>query len=217
MRPTVKQNADLGITYAWLHFNAGYARNKDIDLNFGDLYRKDMEVVIWRRLNFDKLESYHASLSASPKFGFYSPTLTVSYFQQNFDTQASGVAMKLDKPEWQISFRNWFTFNKTAKAMLYLHYATSYDYGFMREKSVFNVDARVQKTFLDGSLTAAIHAGDIFRTLRNRWTGYYAVSTMSKEAYSYTQNIGISLSYNFNAARSRYKGTGAGNAEKSRL
>ena len=217
LRPTVKQNADLGITYAWLHFNAGYARNKDIDLNFGDLYRKDMEVVIWRRLNFDKLESYHASLSASPKFGFYSPTLTVSYFQQNFDTQASGVAMKLDKPEWQISFRNWFTFNKTAKAMLYLHYATSYDYGFMREKSVFNVDARVQKTFLDGSLTAAIHAGDIFRTLRNRWTGYYAVSTMSKEAYSYTQNIGISLSYNFNAARSRYKGTGAGNAEKSRL
>ena len=127
------------------------------------------------------------------------------------------LAMKLDKPEWKISFRNWFTFNKTAKAMLYLHYATSYDYGFMREKSVFNVDARVQKTFLDGSLTAAIHAGDIFRTLRNRWTGYYAVSTMSKEAYSYTQNIGISLSYNFNAARSRYKGTGAGNAEKSRL
>jgi len=35
--------------------------------------------------------------------------------------------------------------------------------------------------------------------------------------YSYTQCVGLTLSYNFNASRSKYKGTGAGNAEKSRL
>ena len=53
--------------------------------------------------------------------------------------------------------------------------------------------------------------------LRERWTGYYPVSAMAKDAYVYTQYIGASLTYNFNATNSKYKGTGAGNAEKNRL
>ena len=40
---------------------------------------------------------------------------------------------------------------------------------------------------------------------------------LGKDAYVYTQHIGLSLSYNFNTTRSKYKGTGAGNAEKNRL
>ena len=168
-------------------------------------------------MNFDKFQTYSASLTASPKFGFYSPTLTLSYFQQNFDTQAYGLESKLDKPEWQINFRNWFTIDKTTKAMVYLRYSTSYNYGFNYNHHAFNVNGRVQKTFLNGSLTAILFANDIFRTLKNRWKGIYPVTSMEKDAYSYTQCIGLSLSYNFNATRSKYKGTGAGNDEKNRL
>ena len=79
--------------------------------------------------------------------------------------------------------------------MLYLHYSTSYDYGFSHNAHEFNINARVQKTFLDGNLTAAFFANDIFRNLRDRWTGYYPVTTTAN----------------------KYKGTGAGNAEKNRL
>ena len=217
LRPTIKQNIDLNVTYSWLNFTAGYSHSKDMRLNFGSLYQEGTEITIWTNRNFDKFESYHASLTASPKFGFYSPTLTLSYFQQNFDTQAYGLATKRNEPEWQINFRNWFTIDKTTKAMLYLHYSTSHDYGFNHYAHEFNVNARVQKTFLDGNLTAAIFANDIFRNLRERWTGYYPVTTTSKDAYVYTQYIGASLTYNFNATRSKYKGTGAGNAEKNRL
>ncbi|MBQ9655906.1 MAG: outer membrane beta-barrel protein [Prevotella sp.] len=217
LRPSIKQNIDLNVTYSWLNFTAGYSHSKDMRLNFGSLYQEGTEITIWTNRNFDKFESYHASLTASPKFGFYSPTLTLSYFQQNFDTQAYGLATKRNEPEWQINFRNWFTIDKTTKAMLYLHYSTSHDYGFNHYAHEFNVNARVQKTFLDGNLTAALFANDIFRNLRERWTGYYPVTTMGKDAYVYTQYIGASLTYNFNATRSKYKGTGAGNAEKNRL
>ena len=217
LRPTIKQNFDLNVTYSWLNFTAGYSHNKDIRLSFGDLFQEGTEITMWTSRNFDKFESYNAALTASPKFGFYSPTLTLSYYQQNFDTQAYGTAVSLDKPQFEVNFRNWFTIGKTAKAMLYLHYSTSHDDGFNHYAHEFNVNARVQKTFLDGNLTAAIFANDIFRNLRERWTGYYPVSTMSKDAYVYTQHIGVSLSYNFNATRSKYKGTGAGNAEKNRL
>ena len=217
LRPTIKQNLDLNVTYSWLNFTAGYSYNKDLRLNFGSLYQEGTEITIWTNRNFDKFESFNTSLTASPKFGFYSPTLTLSYWQQNFDTQANGLATKLNKPEWQINFRNWFTINKTTKAMLYLHYSTSYDYGFNHNAHEFNINARVQKTFLDGNLTVALFANDIFRNLRERWTGYYPVSTMAKDAYVYTQNVGVSLTYNFNATNSKYKGTGAGHEEKKRL
>ena len=217
LRPTIKQNLDLNVTYSWLNFTAGYSHNKDLRLNFGYLYQEGTEITIWTNCNFDKFESFNASLTASPKFGFYSPTLTLSYWQQNFDTQAYGLATKRNKPEWQINFRNWFTINKTTKAMLYLHYSTSYDYGFNHNAHEFNINARVQKTFLDGNLTVALFANDIFRNLRERWTGYYPVSTMAKDAYVYTQSVGVSLTYNFNATQSKYKGSGAGTSEKNRL
>jgi hypothetical protein len=217
LRPTIKQNLDLNVTYSWLNFTAGYSYNKDFRLNFGYLYQEGTEITIWTNRNFDKFESFNTSLTASPKFGFYSPTLTLSFWQQNFDTQAYGLATKRNKPEWQINFRNWFTINKATKAMLYLHYSTSHDYGFNHYAHEFNINARVQKTFLNGNLTVALFANDIFRNLRERWTGYYPVTTMAKDAYVYTQSVGVSLTYNFNATNSKYKGTGAGNEEKKRL
>ena len=217
LRPTIKQNFDLNVTYSWLNFTAGYSHNKDIRLSFGDLFQEGTEITMWTSRNFDKFESYNAALTASPKFGFYNPTLTLSYYQQQFDAQAYGTAVSLDKPQFEVNFRNWFTIGKTAKAMLYLHYSTSHDYGFNHYAHEFNVNARMQKSFLDGSLIVSLFANDIFRNLRERWTGYYPVTTMTKDAYVYTQSIGLSLSYDFNTTRSKYKGTGAGNAEKNRL
>ena len=217
LRPTIKQNVELFTTYSWLNFTAGYSHNKDVRLSFGSLYQEGTEITIWTNRNFDKHESFYASLTASPKFGFYSPTLTLSYFQQQFDTQTYGNVVSLDKPQFEVNFRNWFTIGKTAKAMLYLHYTTSYDYGFTHNAHEFNVNARMQKSFLDGSLIVSLFANDIFRNLRERWTGYYPVTTMGKDAYVYTQSIGLSLSYDFNTTRSKYKGTGAGNDEKNRL
>ncbi len=217
LRPSVIQNLDLNVTYSWLNLMAGYIHNKDFQLRFGSLYKEGTEITIWRNLNFNKIEGYHLSLTASPKFGFYSPTLTLSYWQQNFDTQAYGLDSKLNKPEFKISFRNWFSIDKTTKAMLLLNYSTSNDYGFSHNAHSFNVNARVQKSFFNSSLTAILFANDIFRTLKNRWKGIYPVTSMEKDAYSYTQCIGLSLSYNLNATRSKYRGTGAGNAEKSRL
>lgn len=217
LRPTIKQDIDLNVTYSWLNFTAGYSHNRDFQLDFASLYQEGAEIIFWTNRNFDKFESYNVSLTASPKFGFYSPTLTLSYWQQNFDTQAYGLAEKLNKPRFEANLRNWFTIGKTMKAMLYLHYSTSCNYGFTYLAHEFCVNARVQKALLNDNLTVALFANDIFRSLRTRWTAYFPVTSINKDAYTYTQYIGVSLTYNFNATRSKYKGTGAGNAEKSRL
>ena len=45
--------------------------------------------------------------------------------------------------------------------------------------------------------------------------GQFLETVFAVELYSW--EIGMYLQYNFNATRSKYKGTGADNAEKSRL
>ncbi len=192
LRPTNRQDIDLRFNYSWLSLSAGYTLNKDIFFSYGSPYEQGSDMTIWTRRNFDRQEAWHASLVASPKLGFYQPTLTLSYWQQHFPTKYSGVTIGLDKPEWTLSLRNWFIIDETAKAMLYLRYVTSNDYGFTRDSHKFNIDLRLQKSF-------------------------FSVALMTKDAYVYTQKFGISLTYKFNSTRSKYKGTGAGNDEKNRL
>ena len=111
-----------------------------------------------------------------------------------------------------MDFRNWFEINNTCKAMLYLRYRSGYDDGFTRNKHSFSVNLRLQKDFLQKSLTVSLYANDIFKQQRDRWTGYYSVATMTKDSYGYTRVIGISVSYNFNNT-----GKGSTQADAKRL
>jgi hypothetical protein len=70
---------------------------------------------------------------------------------------------------------------------------------------------------LEGRLNATLYANDIFRTAKSKATTYYAIGKTGQDVYTYTQQVGITLSYNFNVTGSKYRGTGAGNDEKSRL
>ena len=217
LRPTINQNLEFNFTYSWLTFTAGYTHSKDIRLFFGSLYQEGTEITVYTNRNFDKFDSYYASLTLSPKLSFYNPVLTLNYFQQDFDTQKYGIYKKLGKPQFEVNLRNWFTIDKTTKAMLSLYYSTDNDYGFVRFSHDYYIGARLQKSFLEGDLTLSIFADDIFHTSRERWTSYYPVTSTAKDNDIYRRCIGASVTYNFNTTRSRYKGTGAGNDEKSRL
>lgn len=217
LRPAIRRNVDLQIVCSWLTLSAGYTHQRDVFFSFGSLYDADKAVVIWNQQNFHRHEAFHASVNAAPTLGFWQPTLTLGFWQQHFPTSQSGVATSLDKPEWDIDLRSWFVVSPAMKAMVYLHYASSNDEGFSRNGHEFRVDMRWQTTFLHDRFTATVFANDIFKTMRKRWTDVYPAAVMSKDAYVYTRNFGVSLSYRFNVSRSRYRGTGAGNAEKSRL
>ena len=103
------------------------------------------------------------------------------------------------------------------KALLQVNYTGSNHWGFMYRGSNFSVNARLQRSFLKGQLTATLYANDIFRTAKTKVTTYYAIGSTAQDVYTYTQCVGLTLSYNFNVSTSKYKGTGAGNDEKSRL
>lgn len=217
LRPSVRQSIDFNLIYSWLNFVAGFTRENDFFTHIGEVYDEEKEIAIFRPNNFNHQDRVYATIVASPKFGFWQPSLTLHYYQQMFDTEKYGVGKKLNKPEFSVNLQSWFTINPTTKAMFYIGYTGSNHWGFMYRGSDFTTNARIQKSFCNGRLNATLYANDIFRTSKNKITTYYAIGKTAQDIYNYTQCVGLTLSYNFNVSGSRYKGTGAGNEEKSRL
>ena len=217
LRPSVRKSIDLNLTYSWLTFVAGFTRENDLFTHIGRVYDEDREIAIFQPINFDHQDRVYATLVASPKLGFWQPTATLHYYQQMFDAEAYGAPKKLDKPEFSFDLKNWFVINPTMKALVHTNYSGSNHWAFMYRGSNFAVNARLQKSFFKERLSCTLYANDIFRTAKTKMSTYYAIGLTDQDVYSYTQCVGLTLSYNFNASRSKYKGTGAGNAEKSRL
>ena len=217
LRPSVRQSIDLNLTYSWLTFVAGFTRENDLFTHIGRIYDEEKEIAIFQPVNFDHQDRVYATIVASPKSGFWQPNVTLHYYQQIFDAEKYGAPEKLNKPEFSIDLKNWFIINPTTKALVQVSYSGSNHWAFMYRGRNFSMGARVMKTFWDDRLTAALYANDIFRTGKNKVTTYYEIGLTAQSYYTYTQCVGFTLSYNFNATRSKYKGTGAGNNEKGRL
>ncbi|MBO4786826.1 MAG: outer membrane beta-barrel protein, partial [Prevotella sp.] len=208
---------DLNLTYSWLTFVTGFTRENDFFTHIGQVYDEENEIGIFRPANFDHQNRVYATLVASPKLGFWQPTATLHYYQQMFNAEAYGAPERMNKPEFSFDLQSWFVINPTTKALLQASYTGRNHWGFMYRGSNFMMNARLQKTFWNGRLTGTLYANDIFRTYRTKATTYYAIGKTVQDIYSYTQQVGLTLSYSFNATRSKYRGTGAGNDEKNRF
>ena len=217
LRPSVRQSIDLNLTYSWLTFVAGFTRENDLFTHIGRVYDEEKEIAIFQPMNFDHQDRVYATFVASPKLGFWQPTATLHYYQQMFDAESYGAPKKLNKPEFSFDLKNWFVIHPTMKALLQIGYTGSNHWAFMYRGSNFAVNARLQKSFLNERLSCTLYANDIFRTSKTKMTTYYAIGLTDQDVYTYTQCVGLTLSYNFNVSRSKYKGSGAGNDEKNRL
>ncbi len=217
LRPSVRQSIDLNLTYSWLTFVTGFTRENDLFTHIGRVYDEEKEIAIFQPVNFDHQDRVYATLVASPKFGFWQPNLTLHYYQQMFDAESYGAPKKLNIPEFSFDLKNWFVINPTMKALAQVSYTGSNHWGFMYRGSNFAVNARLQKSFLKERLSCTLYANDIFRTSKSKMTTYYAIGLTDQDVYTYTQCVGLTLSYNFNVSRSKYKGTGAGNEERNRF
>ena len=217
LRPSVRQSIDLNLTYSWLTFVAGFTRENDLFTHIGRVYDEEKEIAIFQPMNFDHQDRVYATLVASPKLGFWQPTATLHYYQQMFDAEAYGAPKKLNKPEFSFDLKSWFVISSTMKALLQIGYTGSNHWAFMYRGDSFAVNARLQKSFFNEQLSCTLYANDIFRTAKTKMTTYYAIGLTDQDVYTYTQCVGLTLSYNFNASRSKYKGSGAGNDERNRL
>lgn len=66
-------------------------------------------------------------------------------------------------------------------------------------------------------MSLKLQFNDLFDTYRQHITSYDAISTSSSMKLLDTRDLSLTLRYNFNTARSRYKGCNPSDADRNRL
>jgi hypothetical protein len=216
LTPTVEHNIELNMVYSWLNFSAGYNYNKNDILYMASLY-DDKDVGLIQNRNYGQTQDIYASVVASPKFNWYQPMLEIDFSKSFFNTLKNGSSEDLRKPSADFKLNNKFVITKQSFAILNIYYKTNGYSGFVKDKSESSVDVEYTHSFFHDALLLNVYAYDLFKKQRSAWTMYGQSIINTKDCYEYTRRIGITVTYNFNVSRSKYKGTGAGNAEKNRL
>ena len=216
LQPEKVFNVEAMMIYKWLNVSVGYKYLKDV-MEWTKYIYPGKEFAYNTSLNFDHKQLLYASVHVSPKFGIFRPTWGFNYNQQFFDTRKYGASKALSKPLLSCSLNNNFALSETMNAAIRLNASTTHADGFLMMKSYYRVDLQFDKSFANRTWIIYLSANDIFKTAKERWTMYGLGAGTTKDCYNYTRNISLQVTYNFNAKRSKYKGTGAGNEEKSRL
>ena len=84
-------------------------------------------------------------------------------------------------------------------------------------KATNQANISLRKTFLKDALSVELHANNIFddeTVLMRMYSDTYTLKQWSKVSM---RTFGMTLRYDFNTTQSKYKGTGAGNAQKERM
>ena len=216
LRPCITNNVDLNVVYDWLSFNAGYNYIDKPMVWVATLYQ-GKDIAFLRNVNFNNSQDVYASIVASPRFGWYNPMAEIDYTQSFLCTDGFDINKPSNRPCFNFRLNNRFNITPTLKAFLNMRYKTGRLNDLQKTKSFARVDMKFTKSFLNDALVIGVFANDLFKTDKEQWTMYGSHTIMEKDCYGYERCVGMSLSYNFKAAKSKYKGTGAGNAEKSRL
>ena len=216
IRPCIINNVDLNVVYDWLSFNAGYNYIDKPMVWIATLYQ-GKDIAFMRNVNFNHSKDVYVSIVASPRFGWYNPMAEIDYTQSFLSIDGFDINKPTNRPCFNFRLNNRFNITSTLKAFLNMRYKTSRLYDLQYSKQFAQVDVRFTKSFLNDALVIGVYANDLFKTDKERWTMYGNRNVMTKDCYGYTRCVGMTLSYNFNTAKSKYKGTGAGNTEKNRL
>ena len=90
---------------------------------------------------------------------------------------------------------------------------------YVNKKTYGSINLRLSKSFLkDKSLNVAARVNDLFYSTKERALVYEGINYCNDgDVYRDNQYFQLSASWKFNATRSRYKGSHAGQDERNRL
>ena len=216
LRSQLNHRLELSVIYSWLSLLVRYTYSQNT-MCWVPVLEPEKRYILLCNRNYSDGQQLFASLVASPRFGVYRPRATLTFIKTFFDAEQYGSRLTHHRPLWRFDLRNTFVLGHSWSAVLGVRIASDADDEFQSVKHYWTVGARINKSFFNKTLLVNLYADDIFKTSQERWTTYGIGTNITKDCYNFDRTFGLTVTYNFNVTRSKYKGTGAGNDEKSRL
>ena len=218
LKPTEIQTVEY--MAQWRHFFAqlSYIYFKDGVYHITEPYGVDGEATIIRTANLDHRHYLQVFAGGQFQIGIWSPRVNVGMMKQWLTLPVDGKPMKMNTPgflfQWQnaihLPFDIWL--NVDAKLMTNL-----WDNNMKLTNTPWYVNAKIYKGFLNNAFSVTIEAKDLFDTSRNEAAFYNDAVQLVQKNFTPGRSVMLTLQYRFNTTRDRYRGTGAGNSEKSRF
>ncbi len=216
LQPEIIHDFTMSGIYRWIYFGMSYQYVNDAIVSSIDLQPGEGKPLnIFTNVNRSHLNKYTAVLSLSPKFGIWSPRLSMTLMGQDFKMMHEGKTLEMTNPLLLASLYNSFSLSKGYILSCGFSGNTYGDITIATLKPSWQMNIGVVKKL--NHWTFQLQATDLFRTARNSMYTYGTSMLLNKWNYSDSQAVKLTISYRFNTTNSKYKGTGAGNAEKSRL
>ncbi|MDE7145446.1 MAG: outer membrane beta-barrel family protein, partial [Duncaniella sp.] len=148
----------------------------------------------------------------------YHPSLSLGMQKQWFGINYRDQYLKSGSPIFTIQMQNTFTLPKDWFIEASFWWRSRGDWknwSYTHTQSTVNL--RVYKMFLDKSITVYLGVNDMFNGMLYHAEIYSGNVKTQTNVNNHGRNIELTIRYNLNTSKSRYKGTGAGQAEKNRF
>ena len=206
---------DIQLFGMWKGFmlQADFTRSIDSYAYVKQLYPADNLQLLMHPVNIN-VTALNLFLIWSRPIRIWTPNVTFGLYRQWLDLEGKDY----DRPIFSYYLDNTFSLPHGWIVTANISGQTSGDMHTNRfATNWFTMDASIGKTFLDKSMTVRLSATDIFNTSNNDWSmSTYGICVDKRQSYD-RRGISLSVIYNFQPRKSRYKGSSASEAEMKRL
>ena len=219
LQPTTTQNLSWNISYKWMQFELGF-NHLDDPIFYTSKLLDPNDILTY--VYYENVPSYNkmtASLNFSPTFGRWSPMLGFGVLKQWVEMESPFGHKKLNAPYGTITFNNTF---RLPKDILFSWDMTLNTKGYEKNsynyRNNFMAKASITKTLLKGRMDLQLDGTNIFGTYQAIPELIYCGPMIMIEIGRVKQSaVQFNMRYRFNTVKSKYKGTGAGLEQKSRM
>ena len=217
LMPSITHNVTLGASYKWMNLYVGYSHIMDDITNQTVAYSEnDPTIALLTSRNSPAYDKLVAALNFGPTIGVWTPQLGLAIQKQWYDGEGPQGKMKFNKPIGTVTFRNNFTLPKGFLLGINgIWMSKGYDENIYVSKDMLTMSASLYKSFLKDKLSVQFNANNLLEQ-KQEVTVFSGMRTM-QNIQVYHRQFDLTLRYKFNATKSKYKGTGAGESQKSRM
>ena len=209
---------ELSGVWKFIQFLVNYKDSRNAIIYWAEQIPEDEAITMISRKNVKSLKSMTAFISAAPKIGIWALQINLGMQKPWFTLHTDVASYRLNRPIFMGNFNNAFS--------LPCGIILNVDYRYQSKGNTMNVylakeqhvlDVSISKSFLKDALTLEIKGNDLLYKCWDADLLYNQKMELLQVSKRGTRDLQLTLRYKFNTTRSKYKGTGAGNAELNRL
>ncbi|MDE6227716.1 MAG: outer membrane beta-barrel family protein [Muribaculaceae bacterium] len=220
LKPAYFNFYSLSCKWKWIMLSLHYSYVTGKIMNDAIPYQGNPDIILEYKENSPRpLRQYGAVVDLTPGAiaNFYYPSFTAMLYPQYYRIDFCGSPMRFTNPMGRISFNNLFKISESFSTTLNFYWSSAGDVEAGNLNGNWRLDLGISKSF-GKHWDVQVNVDDIFNTSRLlKAISYTSQSITSGEWISNRRAVRLTVSYQFNVHKSRYKEGTAGEAEMERL